>query len=282
MTHERPREYDRRAARFGWLKNGDSLKLRAASRLAGLLFLGLVIGDGLIRGGYLDYEDSAWLKLPGRVASVAGMAASDIKIQGLTHHEPETLLAAIGVTPGGSMVGFDAAVAKRILENLDWVAAAKVQLLFPNQLEIAIAEREPFAIWQREGTYYVIDRTGAAMSGIPASEMVKLPLITGNDANLAAEELINQLEAYPDLMLQVKAASRVGSRRWNLYLDNGVSVLLPEAGWQTALAAVAKLDRTQQLLSKGIRSVDFRLAGQVTVAVAEIVEDKDGKAAKTR
>lgn len=282
MTHEPAREYDRRTTRFDWLKNGNSLKFRVTSRLAALLFLGLVVSDGLIRGGYLDYEDSAWLKLPGRIASVAGMAASDIKIQGLTHHEPETLLAAIGVTPGGSLIGFDAAVAKRILENLDWVAAAKVQLLFPNQLEIAIAEREPFAIWQHDGTYYVIDRTGVAMSGIPASEMVKLPLVTGDDANVAAEELINQLVAYPDLLLQVKAASRVGSRRWNLYLDNGVSVLLPEADWQNALAEVAKLDQTQQLLSKGIRSVDLRLAGQVTVAVAEIAEDKDGKAAKTR
>ena len=157
---------------------------------------------------------------------------------------------------------------------MDWVSAASVQRKFPNRLEITIAEREPFAIWQRGTAYYVIDKSGAAMSGIPAADMVKLPLVSGDGANLSAAELVNQLEAYPDLMLQVKAASRVGSRRWTLYLDNGVTLLLPETNWVEALAKVHELDQTQRLLSKGIRSVDLRLAGRITVAVAEIAEEK--------
>ena len=68
--------------------------------------------------------------------------------------------------PGGSLIGFDAAVARRILENLDWIETAKVQRLFPNQLDIFVREREPFAIWQRGQAYYVIDKSGTAMSGL--------------------------------------------------------------------------------------------------------------------
>ena len=278
MSEPKPRIYERQPPRVPWLLIGQRLMVRFAMRAAALLFLGAAISDGLLRGGYLDYENSQWLKIPGKMAGVVGMAAEDIKIQGLTHHEPETLLAAIGVTPGGSLIGFDASVARRILENLDWVASAKVQRLFPNQIEIAVTERDPFAIWQRGDAYYVIDKSGAAMSGLPASQMVKLPLVSGEGANLAAAELVNQLEAYPDLMLQVKAASRVGDRRWTLYLDNGVSLLLPETGWAEALAKIHDLDQTQRILSKGIKSVDLRLAGQITVAVAEIAEDKVGPA----
>jgi cell division protein FtsQ len=239
-------------------------------RASAVLFLAVVISAGLVRGEYMNYEGSKWLKLPGKAAGLVGMAAEDISITGLEYHEPEQLLAAIGVDPGGSLIGFDAGHAKRILEGLDWVEGAKVQRLFPNQLAIEVKERQPFAIWQRGNAYYVIDRSGSAMSGLQASQLVRLPLVTGEGANTAAAELINQLAAYPDIMLQVKAAARVGKRRWTLYLDSGITVQLPEKGWQDALRMADELNRTQRLLARGIRSVDLRLAGRVIVEVAEL------------
>jgi cell division protein FtsQ len=240
------------------------------------LFLGTVIFLGLAKGGNLDYQGSKWPLLPGKAAGLVGMAAEDITITGLTHHDPEVLLAAIGVSPGGSLIGFDALMARRILENLDWIESAKIQRRFPNQVDIAVKERQPFAIWQRGESYYVIDKTGAAMSGLATAELVKLPLVTGEGANTAATELINQLEAYPDLMLQVKAAARVGGRRWTLYLDSGITVLLPERNWMAAIAEANNLNRSQQILSKGIRSLDMRLEGQVTVQVAEVAAEEGG------
>jgi cell division protein FtsQ len=258
-----------RRRRLSWLDRIQSLRFRVAMRGAAVLFLGTVVVSGLIRGGYLDYEGSPWVLLPGKAAGLAGMAAEDITITGLAHHDPEALLAAIGVSPGGSLIGFDAVQARSILENLDWVERAKVQRVFPNQLAIEVKEREPFAVWQRGRSYYVIDKSGAAMSGLKAAELVRLPLVTGEGANTAAADLINQLSAYPDIMLQMKAAARVGQRRWNLYLDSGIIVQLPEQGWQQALALADELNRTQQILSRGIRSLDLRLAGRVSVEVAE-------------
>jgi cell division protein FtsQ len=274
MTDNSPHVYERRRIKH-WFDRGNELQFRAAMRVASLLFLGTVIATGLVRGDYFDYEGSRWLMLPGKAAGVVGMAAEDITITGLSHHEPEVLLSAIGVAPGGSLIGFDAVVAKHILENLDWIESAKVQRRFPNQLDISVRERQPFAVWQRGQAYYVIDKSGTAMSGLAASQLVKLPLVTGDGANVAAGDLINHLEAYPDLMLQVKAAARVGDRRWTLYLDSGVIVLLPESNWIEAIKAVDDLNRTQQLLSKGIKSVDMRLAGRVIVEVAEIAAELD-------
>lgn len=261
-----------------FLASRESWRVRFAARTGAVLFLGATILYGLIGGGALDYEGSPFHKLPGRLASLAGLAADDIEITGLVLQEPETVLAAIGVTPGGSLVSFDAANARRILENLDWVAAAKVQRLYPNQLEVTVAERQPFAIWQRGENYYVIGRDGTAMSNIPASKLTSLPLVAGEGAQVAAEELINQLEATPDIMLQLRAAARVSDRRWTLYLDNGVTILLPEENTSAALALVERLDRTQKLLSKGITSVDLRIEGRVVVAVAEVAEQRTGTA----
>lgn len=251
-----------------------SLRVRVAARVGAVLFLGFTVMHSVSVGGYLSYEGSPWLKIPGKLSGLIGMAADDIRIQGLVNQEPEKLLAALGIKPGASLIGFDADKAKQLLENLDWVSAATVQRHFPNQLEISVAERVPFAIWQRDGSYYVIDQSGSAMSNVTPSQLEGLLLVTGEGAQFAAQELVNQLEVTPNLLLRVKAAARVGQRRWNLYLDNGITIQLPERDVEAALARLDALDTSQQLLSKGIRNVDLRLSGRVIVGVAEVAADQ--------
>ena len=97
-----------------------------------------------------------------------------------------------------------------------------------------------------------------------------LPLVTGEGANLAAAELINQMSAIPELQKRVTAAARVGARRWNLYLDNGVKLALPEVGAAEAMKTVWDLDQTQGVFSKAVTLIDLRLQGQVGFQVAEL------------
>ena len=250
-----------------------SMRLRILARGCAVLFLGVTIMHSVIVGGYLNYEGSPWLKIPGKLSGLVGLAADDIRIKGLVHQEPEKLLAALGIKPGASLVGFDADKARQLLENLDWVSDATVQRHFPNQLDIVVVERVPFAIWQRGGSYYVIDQSGSAMSSVTANQVQGLPLVTGEGAQFAAKELVNQLEVTPSILLKVKAAARVGQRRWNLYLDNGITIQLPEKDVGAALARLDALDTSQRLLSKGIRNVDLRLSGQIIVGVAEVAAD---------
>lgn len=242
--------------------------LRAAVRAGGVLLIGFAIMHGLLQGGHLTYNGSPWLKLPGKLAGLIGLAADDISIAGIEHHDPAQVLAVIGVRPGGSLVGFDAVGARRKLEALPWVQSATVQREFPNQLQLSLVEAQPFAVWQHNGTYAVIDREGNLMGPMDEESLKRLPLITGEGANTAAAEIINQLEATPDLKMKVFAVARVGQRRWTLYLDNGVKVALPEQGVPDALQRVARLDRQGNILSRGIRELDLRVPGETLVALA--------------
>jgi cell division protein FtsQ len=61
----------------------------------------------------------------------------------------------------------------------------------------------------------------------------------------------------------------VAERRWNLHLKNGVEVLLPEDRPEQALRILANLDRSKQLLSRDIVTVDLRLADRVTVRLSD-------------
>jgi cell division protein FtsQ len=249
-------------------------RIRIAVRSSAVLFLGATLVHGITLGGQLDYNGSPWTRIPDKLSSLIGLAADDIRISGLKHHDPEMLLQVLALRPGASLVGFDAGGARGLLENMDWVASASVQRKYPNQLDITVSEREPIAIWQRDKSYYLIDKSGVAMGGLELVRQSHFMLVTGEGANLAAAELVNHLEALPELRKKVGAAAMVGKRRWTLYLDNGVKIALPEQGIEKALAQVASLDASQNILSKGIREIDLRIAGQMTVAINEIEEPK--------
>jgi cell division protein FtsQ len=239
-----------------------------------VLFLGATIVHSIIQGGQLDYEGSPWMRIQDKLASLIGLAADDIRISGLSHHDPEMLLHALNLKPGGSLVGFDANQARLMLEGMDWVQSASVQRKYPNTLEVVVAEREPFAIWQHDSSYSLIDKAGVAMGGLELMKQSHFLLVTGEGANLTAADLVNHLEATPELRKKISAAALVGKRRWTLYLDNGVKVALPEQGVAEALAKVSALDASQNILSKGIVALDLRIAGQMTVAIAEVEEPK--------
>ncbi len=238
-------------------RKDEPLAVRALGRLAGITFLALTLLYGLAEGEHLDTPDGP-ANLSGRIASYFGYAADDIKIEGLKWQSPSAVLAAVGVRPHGPLFGFDPSTAKRILENLDWVESAKVQRLFPNQLDITIVEREPFAIWQRDGAFYVIDRSGIAISSVEPRELPGYLVVTGEGAQRTVAELVNQLEAYPTLRSKVRAAARVGNRRWTLYTRGNVKVLLPDEGVVAALGVLDRLQSRHAVLDKGIASLDLR------------------------
>ena len=250
-------------------RRGDCpLAYRMGARFAAVAFLGFAIVLGIVEGGHLNYPESPWQKLPGKLASFVGQAAEDIEITGVEQHDPRLVLDAIGVKPGGSLIGFDPSQARERLEALDWVHDANVRRAFPNRLLVNVTEREAFAIWQKNGTHYVVDREGVAMSGINPALLRGVIVVSGEKANVAAEQLVNQLEAVPDLKAMVSAASRLGMRRWNLYLANGTKILLPPDGVEDALQRALDLERSSRLLSGQAAELDLRIAGEARIAVA--------------
>ena len=237
---------------------------RLLGRAGGIGLLAAAIAYAVMPGGHL--EGGRLDALSGTLAGSFGYAAEEIRISGLTWQSPPEVLAAIGVTPGGPLVGFEPAQARRALENLDWVESARVHRLFPNQLEIGIVERQPFAIWQRGGRFQVIDEAGVTLSGIAAADVPDLPLVTGVGAETAAAELVNHIEAHPGLGSRVMAAARVGNRRWNLYLTGPVKVLLPEHGLENALTVLSDLNDRHQILDRKLAAIDLRIAGAVVLS----------------
>ncbi|RWF13933.1 MAG: cell division protein FtsQ, partial [Mesorhizobium sp.] len=79
---------------------------------------------------------------------------------------------------------------------------------------------------------------------------------------------VDKVKRYPELAARVKGYIRVGERRWDLKLENGITVKLPEDGEDQALAELVKLDRDNGLLTRDIAAVDMRLSDRLVVELS--------------
>ena len=199
------------------------------------------------------------------IASAANMRVQDIVVQG-RNNTPEVLLdAALGVHRGDSMLGFSIGSARQRLETLSWVEHATVERRLPGTLVVNLVERRPYAIWQHDGKFVLIDRDGQVVANEDVAAFGELPLVVGAGAPQAATALLEAIAAQPQLKARVVAAVRVGERRWNLRMKNGTDVLLPEGAEPQALAKLAELQTADALLDRPLTVVDMRLPDRLVV-----------------
>lgn len=146
-----------------------------------------------------------------------------------------------------------------------WVKDARVSRRYPDTLVIDIVEREPAALWQGHKSLFLVDADGVLLDRVPVAEMPDLPLLMGEGANRQFPELQRLLGAEPALKAQLASARWVGGRRWDLNVQTGEILALPE-GEEAAADALSKFmkkDRSTPLLGIGVERYDLRIEGQM-------------------
>jgi cell division protein FtsQ len=193
------------------------------------------------------------------------LRVQEIVINGRANTPEPQLRAALGVAVGDPILGFSVSGARDRIESLSWVQHVAVERRLPGTIFVDLAERRPFAIWQKDGKFLLIDRNGEIVTNEDVAQFATLPLVVGNGAPPHAAELLDQLTFQPDIADRVAAAVRVGARRWNLQLKNGITVMLPEEHQDAALARLHELQTSQSLLDRPLAIVDMRLPDRLTV-----------------
>ena len=201
----------------------------------------------------------------------SGLAVIDIQAVGRKHTTSEDLLAALGVSARTPILGLDLVDAKRRIESLPWVASAEVERRLPHALRIVITERTPVAILQTADRSVLIDAKGVQIVPV-AARSGDLPIVTGRGAAENVADLLSELKSFPDLGDRVKAAVRVGDRRWDVKLDSvetGIEVRLPEVESAAAWGRLAELDRKHRLLARDVALIDLRLPDRMVVRLVD-------------
>jgi len=242
---------------------------RGVGSSAAALLLVASAGYGAVRGDHLQTIAANVQEICDSAANTMGFGISEIAIAGRHNLSRKAVLAAAGITGQTSLLFLNAHAARARLMKNPWVAEATVLKLYPSRLRIGITERKPFALWQKDRHVSLIAADGTMLEPYAPRRFLSLPLVVGKGAQHDAQDFLALVRRYPDIAPRVKAYALVADRRWNLYLKDGVEVLLPDADPAHALDTLVDLDRDKKLLSRDITRVDLRLADRVTVRLSD-------------
>lgn len=254
--------------------------------LAVLLAVGSItwaVKDGLFtKAG--DAMVAAWHARLDELSVKFGLTLKEVEIDGHHYVSRETILEALAISPEhqyGMLTLSGEALSER-LKSIEFIRSVSVEKHFPDKITLHIEERQPVAIWQHQGNLSLIDAEGVVLRENDVGQFWKLPVLVGRDAVFHAKGLLEFLVAEPELFSHVASMTQVSSRRWDIQMENGTLIRLPEDQPGAAWATLAKLEKEQQLLEKQIKIIDLRLPEKVYILpLPPALPGDDGKVLET-
>ena len=169
-----------------------------------------------------------------------------------------------------SSLDIDVEVLRLKVELIDLVESASVRLTSNGLVEVDVNMRKPVAI-QRLGTQLMlIDARGIKVDEVLSrSQRLDLPLLVGKGAEKCVDEALHLLLEIKDLVSRVRGLVRVGERRWDVILNRGQVILLPEKNPLNAIRKIISLQEGQKILDRNISYLDFRNINRPVLGLSE-------------
>lgn len=230
--------------------------------------LGVVFAYGAVRGGAYDRFIHE-VGTPGDLLARAfGFGIDTVTISGIGELKETEILAYAGIKARNSLPYLDAKAMRERLLMVPLIKDAEVRKLYPNRLAITIVERQPYALWQKDGKIAIVSADGMPIDTMHDDKYVNLPLIVGPDANLRLDQYRRIIEAAGELAPRIKAGTLVAKRRWSLFTKDGIEIRLPERDPEAAVAELARLQGAHRILDKDIVALDLRAPGRIEIQLS--------------
>ena len=205
---------------------------RPASK-AGRIFL--LCGTLIVLGGfaYLGLTLRSYLERDARFR-IAG--AANIQATGLTEVSRTEMLPIFGEDIGRNIFFVPLSERRKQLEQIPWVERATVMRILPDQIRVALVERQPVAFTRVGQQIGLVDPDGVLLS-MPAAAMAQhhysFPVITGIDPGDPAASRRARMAVYGRLMTELDSGGQRLSKQISeidLTDPEDARVLMPEQG----------------------------------------------------
>lgn len=212
-----------------------------------------------------------------RLAPSLGISIKAFDVSGNREVSEIEIVRLVSTGEANSILEFNVKEARDALKQHPWIADARVSRVYPDRLAIEVSERKPFALWQSEDGLKIIDREGQVLSDYDGRDDA-LPLLVGRGAESNAAGFVDLMAKYPAIASMAKAYVKVGERRWDIELENGTTIMLPEQNVEREIERLVSLDRDKELLARDIDRIDLRLEDRVVLRVSpearQAIEEK--------
>ncbi len=193
------------------------------------------------------------------ITAAMGFRVGEVLVTGRKHISQEDLLARLNVDEDMPIFSVSLTEARDNLSEIPWIEDAVVSRRLPDKIVVSITERVPAALWQYQKKISVIDENGLTLTSSSVETYKNLPLVVGEDAPEHVTEIVSLLKAETSIAPNVASAVRVGGRRWDLHLKNGMTIKLPENNVELALSRLAEAQEKSGLMNGKAAAIDLRI-----------------------
>ena len=130
-----------------------------------------------------------------------------------------------------------------------------------NLLTIKIEEKNIIGLLKIENNDYLIDESNNIIKIKITPKLLHLPVFIGKNSNKNANVILNLIRE-SNINLNYLYFSLVDNRRWNINLNNGVKILLPETKVLDTLKLLKKIDSEYNVLNGKFVEIDLRIYGK--------------------
>jgi cell division protein FtsQ len=162
--------------------------------------------------------------------------SEDIQAAGLTEVSRAEMMPVFGEDIGRNVFFVPLDQRRRELEQIPWVERATVLRVLPDQIRVAVVERQPVAFTRHRDQIGLVDANGVLLSMAPAT-MAKhhysFPVLTGIDPGDPADSRKERMELYMRMMAELDADGKHNSEQISeidLTDPEDARVLMPEQG----------------------------------------------------
>ena len=205
-----------------------------------------------------------------------GFSVQNVFVEGRKNTGVEEILRSMRVKKGMPIFDLDTNATLKNIKNLPWVKEGLIKRKLPSSIFVYLEEKQPIALWKSTDKFWLIDEWGDVINTKKIDGYNGLILISGIDAPRFVTSLIQIINLVPNLAKNVKAATRVGARRWDVFLKDGTTIMLPESGTLTAWVRLGEIFN-KNIIFKETNLVDLRIKDRIILRKPKDIEINENK-----